>query len=284
MRKGILHILAGREKQISADEVVLQPLPHKEFRFANPLIVVHHLRPHQILAGSEERLDPHPHRGFAPVTYMLQGEGYHMDSAGHEGLVGAGDVQWMFAGSGLLHSEGPSETMLSHGGNYEFLQLWVNVPADKKMGAPHYQTARRQDQPLVHQQQGVELRLVTGEYEDKTGPIRTETPIVSMFGQIENGVRLQLEAQPGYWTVLYVASGKLTIDQEEVPQHHLVVFEKDNSEILLHAEANSTILYFSAEPIEEPVAARGNFVMNSVEELEQAEVDYKAGLFGQLAR
>lgn len=282
MQKKIDHILAGREKQITKEEIVLQPLPHKDFRFANPFIVLHHLKPETIKAGDAFRIHPHPHRGFAPVTFMLQGEGYHKDNAGHDATVQAGDVQWMFAGKGLLHSEGPSKNLLERGGVQEFIQLWINVPKAYKWGEPYYQKVARQEQPKVMEQEGVDLRLASGNYEGKAGSLKSFTPVISISGTIEKGRRVQFIAEPGYWTLLYIAKGKLCVNQESISQYHLIVFEKDNEEILVTAEEDTQLLFLSAEPINEPVAAKDNFVMNTQEETEQAIADYKNGLFGKL--
>lgn len=283
MQKKIAYLLKGREKQITREETVLQPLPHKDFRFANPFIVIHHRTPNQIAPGSDFRIHPHPHRGFAPVTFMLQGEGYHKDNAGHDETVYAGDVQWMFAGRGLLHSEGPTKALLSRGGVQEFIQIWVNVPKAHKWDEPTYQSARKEIQPQVLEQDGVNLRLATGEYESKKGPIDTLTPVISIWGTIAEGAKVQFSARPGYWTLLYIASGKACINQESVEEHTLVVFEKDNDEILVSGETDLTVLYLSAEPIDEPVAAKDNFVMNTAEEVEQALQDYQDGVFGTLS-
>lgn len=277
-----MHVLAGREKQIGKDEIVLQPLPHKDFRFANPFIVIHHMRPQQIEAGSVMRLHPHPHRGFAPVTFMLQGEGYHKDNAGHDEIIREGDVQWMFAGKGILHSEGPTKELLASGGVQELIQLWINVPAANKWDDPTYQSAAKDQLPQVIQQEGVSMRLASGTYDGKTGPMKTFTDILSIAGEIKKGARLQFNATPGYWTLLYVAKGKLCIDQEQVDQYHLVVFEKNNNEIIFSAEEDARILFLSAEPIDEPIAAKDNFVMNTQEEIEQALADYSNGVFGTL--
>jgi redox-sensitive bicupin YhaK (pirin superfamily) len=282
MKKAIQHILPGREKPITKEETVLQPLPHKDFRFANPFIVLHHLQPEYIQPGSLVRIHPHPHRGFAPVTFMLQGEGYHKDNAGHEGTVKAGGVQWMFAGSGLLHSEGPTKHLLDKGGTQEFIQLWVNVPKANKWDAPSYQSAAKKQLPGVLEQEGVHLRLASGEYDGKTGPLKSYTPIISIVGEIENGRRVQLNATPGYWTLLYVAKGRINVNMETVDQHNLIVFEKENDEIMVCAETDAQVLFLSAEPIDEPVAAKDNFVMNTEEEVEQAIADYNNGLFGTL--
>jgi len=283
MKKSIEHILEGRPKAITPGQTVLQPLPHKDFRFANPFIVLHHLKPETIPAGSQFRIHPHPHRGFAPVTFMLQGEGYHKDNAGHDALVKAGDVQWMFAGKGILHSEGPTKELLQRGGIQELIQLWINVPKAYKWGAPFYQSAAREEQPRVLQEEGVDLRLASGEYEGITGPLKSFTPVISISGSIRQGKRVQFTAAPGYWTLLYVASGKACINQESVNKYHLVIFEKANEEIILAAEEDTRLLFLSAEPISEPVAAKDNFVMNTQEEVDQAIADHHNGIFGNLS-
>lgn len=282
MQKKIAHILNGREKQITADQKVLQPLPHKDFRFANPFIVLHHQLPENIAAGSQLRIDPHPHRGFAPVTFMLQGEGYHKDSAGHDVTVKAGDVQWMFAGKGILHSEGPSHDFLQHGGMYEFIQLWINVPRQYKLGEPSYQLVSKNQLPKIKLEEGIEFRLVSGQYELAEGPLKSFTPITAIIGEVENCSQIQLNAKEGYWTLIYVIKGKLLINCETVNAHQLIVFEKENDELFFSMPGGTQILYLSAEPIEEPVAAKDNFVMNTPQEIDQAIEDYKNGRFGTL--
>jgi len=283
MKKAITHILAGRAKAITPEETVLQPLPHKDFRFANPFIVLHHLKPETIPAGSFFRIHPHPHRGFAPVTFMLQGEGYHKDNAGHDARIKAGDVQWMFAGKGILHSEGPTKELLQSGGIQELVQLWINVPKAHKWDDPFYQSAARDQQPRVLQQEGVDLRLASGEYDNATGPLKSFTPIITISGTISQGERIQFTATPGYWTLIYLIKGSACINQESVAPYNLVVFEQAGEEIILTAEEDTQILFLSAEPITEPVAAKDNFVMNTQEEIEQAIADYNNGIFGTLS-
>jgi redox-sensitive bicupin YhaK (pirin superfamily) len=282
MKKKIEHILAGRKKQITKEDTVLQPLPHQDFRFANPFIVLHHMLPETIIAGSSRRIHPHPHRGFAPVTFMLQGEGYHQDNAGHSETLKAGDVQWMFAGKGLLHSEGPSDHILQNGGVQELIQLWINVPKAHKWDRPFYQSATKAQQPMVLQQEGVSLRLASGIYEDKKGPLSSFTPVISISGEIKQGKTVQMMAKPDYWTLLYIAKGNIVVNGEPVTEHNLIVFEKENEEIDITAAADTQMLFLSAEPIDEPVAAKDNFVMNTAEETEQAITDYKNGMFGAL--
>lgn len=283
MLKKIMHILDGRAKKITETETVLQPLPHRDFRFASPFIVLHHLVPEHIEPGAVRRIHPHPHRGFSPVTLLLQGEGFHRDNHGGEGILKAGDAQWMFAGSGLLHSEGPTEDFLKNGGDYELIQLWINSPARFKGDAPSYQLGKKEDQPLLPANNGSTLQLIAGAYENSKGPLQGHTPVTILTGKIPAGNELQLTAKTGYWTLLYLISGQLQINGENILPHQLIVFEKSNDEVLIRGCADSHFLYLSGEPIEEPVAAAGNFVMNTAEELKQAEADYKAGKFGILS-
>jgi len=282
MKKAITHILAGREKKITAEETVRQPLPHKDFRFANPFIVLHHMGPEVIEPGQTLRIHPHPHRGFSPYTIMLQGEGYHKDNAGNDEVIKAGDVQWMFAGKGIMHSEGPTAELLQKGGVQELIQLWINAPKSKKWDEPFYQSAKADQLPKVLIGEGLDFNLASGDYEDKTGPIKNFTPVISIVGKIAAGKEVNLEATPGYWALLYIIKGSVNVNGQSISQYNLLVFEKENEDILVLAEEDSQILFLSAEPIEEPVAAKDNFVMNTSEEIEQALTDYKNEVFGTL--
>lgn len=287
MEKKILHVLEGREKKITETETVRQSLPTMTFRFASPFIVVHHMVPEYYAPGApEERLHPHPHRGFAPVTFMLQGQGYHRDSAGNAMTVSAGDVQWMFAGKGILHSEGPSIEFQEKGGTYELLQLWFNVPAAHKGEDPYYQYVTAAQMPPVAQEPGVHLTLISGDYQGKTGPLKNFTPITAIWGKLDSGSQVTLTATRNYWTLLYIIDGKVQVNGTETEGYHLIVFDKDDpaTDVRIQALENTRILYLCAEPINEPVAAKDNFVMNTAAEIEQAFADYKAGKFGTLEK
>ena len=283
MKKKIDHILYAREKKITDEDTVRQPLPHMDFRFANPFIVLHHGGPKLYKAGQLARIHPHPHRGFSPYTFMLQGEGFHRDNAGNDEIIKAGGVQWMFAGSGILHSEGPTNELLQQGGVQEFIQLWINAPRANKWDAPFYQSAAAEQLPAVIDQAGVHFRLASGDYNGQTGPIQNFTPVISMIGEIAGGKEIELNAPPDYWTLLYVVKGKVVANDQPVEMHNLIVFEKAGSNISISAIEDAQVLFLSAEPIDEPVAAKDNFVMNTAEEVEQAMSDYKQGLFGSLS-
>ncbi|THU37092.1 pirin family protein [Niastella caeni] len=283
MKKKIDHILYAREKKITDEDVIRQPLPHMDFRFANPFIVIHHGGPTRYKAGQQSRLHPHPHRGFSPYTFMLQGEGFHRDNAGNDEIIKAGGVQWMFAGRGILHSEGPTKELLQAGGVQEFIQLWINAPRANKWDQPFYQSASAERLPKVIDQEGVQFRLASGDYNEQTGPIQNFTPVISMIGEIAGGKGIELLATPDYWTLLYVIKGTIVVNDQPVEMHNLVVFDKAGSSISVTASDDAQVLFLSAEPIDEPVAAKDNFVMNTAEEVEQAMSDYKNGLFGSLS-
>ena len=187
MKKKIDHILHAREKKITGEDIVRQPLPHMDFRFANPFIVIHHSGPVTYKPGQQARIHPHPHRGFSPYTFMLQGEGFHRDNAGNDEVIKAGGVQWMFAGRGILHSEGPTEALLNEGGVQELIQLWINAPRANKGDKPFYQAASAGQLPKVIDGDGVQFRLASGEYNGQTGPIQNFTPVISMIGEIGAG-------------------------------------------------------------------------------------------------
>ena len=284
MKKNIAHILAGKEKHITPTQTVLQPLPHADFRFANPFIVLHHGGPDTIEKGSDSRIHPHPHRGFAPVTFQLQGQAHHKDNFGNDQLLNAGDVQWMFAGKGILHSEGPSEQEHREGGTEEIIQLWINVPAAHKWDDPRYQFVQKANLPRIMEQEGVNLRLASGTFAGKTGPISISyTPVISAAGEITKGKELEFEVTENYWTLLYIAHGRVTVDDiTPVEEHHLIVFKREGTQFSITANEDSQILFLSGAVIDEPVAAKDNFVMTTMAEVDQAIEDYKKGLFGTL--
>lgn len=283
MKKIIQHILTGREKQITPTEIVRQPLPHKDFRFANPFIVLHHIGPHEYAPGSKDRIQPHPHRGFAPYTFMLKGEGYHRDNAGYEETIQEGGIQWMFAGKGIMHSEGPTPALLERGGVQEAIQLWINVPRANKWDDPFYQSASRDQLPEVLKSDGVSFRLASGDYDGCTGPIRHFTPVITMIGEMQAGRSLSFHCEPGYWTLIYVVHGNVEMNGSAVTEGQLVVFEKKHDEVFVQANSDAQLLFLSADPLDEPVAARDNFVMNTQEEIEQAIYDARNGGFGSLS-
>jgi redox-sensitive bicupin YhaK (pirin superfamily) len=219
---------------------------------------------------------PHPHRGFETVTYLLAGKLEHRDNAGHAGVLQAGGVQWMTAGRGVVHSEMP----MQENGLLAGFQLWVNLPAAQKMSAPRYQEFSAEAIPRERRENGVELRVVAGETSRGTrGPVSHLATPVSYFDiSMPAGSRL-VEALPqSYNAFVYLVEGALAIDGETVAPLALAQLEGGEG-VEIEARSQSRLLLVAGEPLNEPVARRGPFVMNNEAELRQAFDDYQAGRF-----
>jgi redox-sensitive bicupin YhaK (pirin superfamily) len=264
---------------------VKQPLPVAALHDADPFILLHHAGPQPVVPGVfHGRVDPHPHRGFEPVSFVYRGSLLHRDSLGNEGSISAGEVQWITSGRGIIHSEGPSEQLLLEGGELEIIQLWINLPAAKKMMEPAYQELHRQDIPTVTILDGKgELRLVAGELGSARGPATTQSPIMAAMGHIASGASGDLEVPAMRTLLLYVLGGTLRINGEHtVSRHKLVVFSEHGQNISIEATEETDILLLAGEPLEEPIMAYGPFVMNTEDEIRQAFLDFRQGAMGHL--
>ena len=264
---------------------VKQPLPVAALHDADPFILLHHAGPQPVVPGVfHGRVDPHPHRGFEPVSFVYRGSLLHRDSLGNEGSISAGEVQWITSGRGIIHSEGPSEQLLLEGGELEIIQLWINLPAAKKMMEPAYQELHRQDIPTVTILDGKgELRLVAGELGSARGPATTQSPIMAAMGHIASGASGDLEVPAMRTLLLYVLGGTLRINAEHtVSRHKLVVFSEHGQNISIEATEETDILLLAGEPLEEPIMAYGPFVMNTEDEIRQAFLDFRQGAMGHL--
>ena len=226
----------------------------------------------------------HPHRGFETVTYMLDGTFQHQDSHGGGGLITNGATQWMTAGAGILHIETPPEELVVSGGLFHGIQLWVNLPAEKKMTAPRYQSLDGADVTLLSSHDGGALvRLIAGDVAGHRGPGSTHTPITVAHATVSPAAQLVLPWRPDFNALAYVLSGAGSAGTERRPVRHgqLVVFGPGDT-ITLHGDDGEAldVLLLGGRPIHEPVAAYGPFVMNTRAELLQAMEDYQAGRFG----
>ncbi len=224
----------------------------------------------------------HPHRGFETVTVAYQGGVEHGDSAGNHGVIGAGDVQWMTAASGIVHEEWHSSEFARRGGTFEMAQLWVNLPARDKMAAPGYQDIRGAQIPTVALGERSSLRVIAGEFRGTKGPARTFTPINVWDAKVAAGERAELDFTDGYTTLLAVLKGKVRINGDETAgPAELVVLERAGTRVAIEAAEDATVLVLNGEPIDEPVVGYGPFVMNSQDEIRQAFSDFHGGRFGQ---
>lgn len=261
---------------------VKQPLPNTVMDQYSPFLLLHHAGPDHYAPGEiKARLSPHPHRGFEPVTFLVSGSLHHKDSTGAEGFLESGDVQWMTSGSGIIHSEGPTEEFAKAGGEMELIQLWVNLPRDHKMTTPKYQDIKKASMPLITEG-GFSLTLVAGEFKDKKGPASTFTPMTVMMAKFEAGSEITIPLDENYHTLVYVLDGEMEANGVKLESYHLGLAESDGDSIQLIAQTSGKLLFLSGEPINEPLAAYGPFVMNYQGEIRQAVLDFESGKMGVL--
>jgi quercetin 2,3-dioxygenase len=264
---------------------------HSVFSYRNsaaeltPFLLLDHAGPAQFEPTEKPRgVDWHPHRGFETVSIAYAGEVDHEDTAGNRGTIRPGDVQWMTAGAGILHKEMHSRNFAKHGGHFEMLQLWVNLPASSKMTSPRYQTLLARDIPVVQlPQNGGMVRVIAGKFADAAGPAHTFTPITLLDVRMRAGHRLLLNLQDGYTGALYVLKGSINVnDDESARETELVIFERTGDEALIEATEDATVFVMNGQPIDEPIAAHGPFVMNTEQQISQAFVDLHHGRFGNI--
>jgi quercetin 2,3-dioxygenase len=264
------------------DLITHRPVPSAHLDQIDPFLFLNHHGP-QVYPPHNRGLPfgPHPHRGFETVTFILTGELAHRDSAGHESVIGPGGVQWMTAGSGLVHAEVSPASFMERGGPLEILQLWVNLPPALKMTPPRYTGLQGDAIPVVELDEGrVRLNLVSGTYGGKTGPFDSLTGVFMSTVEMQSGGRLHLDGLLQRNVFLYVVRGGVRVEPDLVNAMHLAEFEPEGDELDIVAARDSVILLGHAAPIREPVVAHGPFVMNTREEIAQAISDYQAGRFG----
>lgn len=226
----------------------------------------------------------HPHRGFETVTIAYKGRVEHADSSGGGGIIGEGDVQWMTAASGVLHKEFHETEWSKKGGEFQMVQLWVNLPAKDKKSPPKYQAISNNDMTKVPLPNGDgEVEIIAGDYKGNKGPASTFSP-VNMFNiRLKKGATTELSFPSNYTTALLMVEGDAKVNAATVaPQDHFVMFGNDGESFAVEALTDTVILVLSGEPLNEPIAAHGPFVMNTHEELIEAFQDFNMGKFGYL--
>lgn len=226
----------------------------------------------------------HPHRGFETVTIAYQGKVAHHDSAGNSGVIGSGDVQWMTAGSGVLHKEYHEEKYSQQGGPFQMVQLWVNLPAKDKMTAPKYQGIERSQMGLYQlPNDGGTVEVIAGEYKNVKGAASTFTPINMYNMRMKKGVTETFNLPETYNTGLLVIEGSIKVNgSDQVNTDHFVLFKNEGETITIEVEEDAVILVLNGEPIRENLFPHGPFLMNTREEILQAFDDLAKGKFGQL--
>ncbi len=270
---------------------IKQPLPTMNVEQVDPFLLLHHaaikLPKHRkaIHAG----VGPHPHRGFSPVTFVIDGEVHHRDSRGNSQVASEGDVQWMHAGAGIVHSERPSEKAMEHG-RQEIIQLWVNTPAANKMNQPDYQyLAKDKMNSFSSVNDLVTTRLIAGNYEGQKSEIRTQSELLILWANAEKDFdaleHVEYQIPANYNCAVYLINGALRISEHGLlEEENLCVFESLSEESVLKMDVteNTQFLILSGKPIDEKVVSQGPFVMNNETQIMEAMRDYQMGKMGIL--
>lgn len=267
------------------DLITRRPVPGPGLDQVDPFLFLNHHGP-QVYEPNNRGLPfgPHPHRGFETVTFILQGELAHRDSAGHESVISAGGVQWMTAGSGLVHAEVSPEAFLKTGGPLELLQLWVNLPSRLKMTRPRYIGLQVDQIPAIPVDQGLAtVNLISGTWGGHAGPIPSMTGVFMTTIAFKPGGKAGFGSLSGRSVFLYVVSGEVKANGTPVPAWRLAALDLAGDTVQIEAAEDALVLFGHAEPIGEPVFAHGPFVMNTRDEIVAAIQDYNAGLFDNVS-
>jgi len=264
------------------DLITYRAIPTRSIDYLDPFLFLNHHGP-QIYPQYNNGLPfgPHPHRGMETVTFILEGDISHKDSSGHESIITAGGVQWMTAGSGLIHAEVSSDQFKQNGGPLEILQLWVNLPARSKMIRPFYEGLQKAEIPSLNLDEGnVQISLVSGEWDGHKGAFDSEIGIQLSIISFKAGGSLSVPAPEDNNIFFYMIKGLLKVNGKEVEALTLAEFNHDGEQLIITSEKGSVLLLGQARPLNEPMVAQGPFVMNTEAEIEQAYLDYQQGKFG----
>jgi redox-sensitive bicupin YhaK (pirin superfamily) len=290
--RSIEKVVTSIQAREGAGFSIRRPFPTQSLSFIDPFLLLDHMEPLKLMPGQAKGAPDHPHRGFETVTYLLEGKMHHEDSAGNSGLLEAGDVQWMTAGSGVIHSEMPDIEHFRDGGVLHGFQIWVNLPAVDKMMKPRYQDIASGLIPVVQNDDGtIRVKVIAGQSMGASAVIDTRTPITFLHVQLKSNAVFLQSLPENYNAMAYVISGRGTFGDPakkivEASGDQLVVFGNGGKNVQI-AESEGTTLDFlllAGAPLQEPVARYGPFVMNTEEEIKQAMRDYQSGKLGVIER
>lgn len=264
--------------------LVTRPFPTARLDQLDPFLLLDRMGPVTHEPGDAKGAPDHPHRGFETVTYVLEGAIEHGDSQGNHGRIGAGDVQWMTAGSGVVHSEMPSEEIRRNGGRVHGFQLWVNLPRRDKMMKPRYQELRAADIPTATSDDGkITVTVIAGESLGTRATIDTRTPIIYLHVRLAAGARFTQTIPETYNTFAYIINGEAIFGDRVARENDVPIFDRDGDEVTIATNPGAELLLIAGVPLHEPVARYGPFVMNTPGEIRQAMLDYQSGRFGEIA-
>jgi quercetin 2,3-dioxygenase len=246
----------------------------------NPFIFLNHHGPQMYPpANNGLPFGPHPHRGMETVTFIIDGELMHQDSSGSKSIITAGGIQWMTAGKGLIHAEISSDEFLKNGGPLEILQLWLNLPAEHKMIKPFYKGLQKNDIPEVTDNDGNSIKIISGNLGGHKGAFDSLYGIFLSTVEIKKGNQFITSVPAEKIVFFYIVKGMLKVNDKKARVFQLVEFDTNGEEIKVSADEDSLIIFGYADPLKEPIAAQGPFVMNTSDEIMEAYSDYKKGKF-----
>ncbi len=282
MKKSIVQIVNSQTVRMGNVKIG-QPIPQGILEEVNPFVLLHHATPKTMTAnGPGFFVPPHPHRGFEPVTFVFQGEVEHKDSLGNESIVKAGGVQWITAGSGIIHSEGNPKSFIEKGGTLEIIQLWINLPSSLKMTTPNYQAFDTENIPSIVQHKS-RINIISGEQNKLTGPIKSLTGITAFTVELEPEGISTFTLPEGHNALAYQLNGDTLFNGNAMQAKQLLQLSPEGTEIEIKASKTSKLLVLAGAPIKEPKSMWGPYVMNTQTEIMQALRDYETGKMGYLA-
>jgi hypothetical protein len=256
-------------------------LPNRGIDQIDPFLLLNHHGPQEFLPNNSGLpFGPHPHRGFETLTFILKGDVVHSDSSGGKSIITSGGIQWMTAGSGIIHSENSSDEFKKNGGVEEVLQLWINLPAKLKMTQPKYIGLQKEEIPkLKFDNNNVTINLISGSLGNGKGAVDTLTDVFTSYIELKAGGVFNINVERERNILFYVVDGKVKVNNQIAEKLYLVEFGNDDEEIKVEALEETIIIFCHGKPLNEPVVSYGPFVMNTEGEIRQAMIDYQSGKF-----
>jgi redox-sensitive bicupin YhaK (pirin superfamily) len=278
----VIKKVSAAEYSPIADLITYRALPTRSVEYVDPFLFLNHHGPQRYQPHNNGLpFGPHPHRGMETVTFIIDGDIAHKDSSGHESVIEAGGVQWMTAGSGLIHAEVSSDQFMEQGGQLEILQLWLNLPARSKMTKPFYKGLQQADIPSLTLDEGrVTVNLISGDWDGHAAAFTSDTGVSLNTIFFQPGGQVTVSIPDGHTIFFYVIRGALDANGTPVKALQLAQFDQTGGDLTISSDQESILLLGHARPLNEPVVSQGPFVMNTQAEIAQAYDDYRKGKFG----
>lgn len=284
MNREVLRVITAHRQSEGGGFIVRRPIPTLGVDLIDPFLLIDEMGPIDYAPGEAVGAPDHPHRGFETITYVLEGSMEHEDSAGHRGKLKSGDVQWMTAGAGIIHSEEPSREMRENGGRVHGFQIWVNLPKALKMIQPRYQEVSGAAIPSAQTADGkARVKVIAGEALGAKAVIETQTPVVYQDWTLDPGADVTVPIPANHQVLAYVFEGAAKIGARDIREGQLAVLG-DGEAVHLQGTVGGRLLLLAGVPLREPVARYGPFVMNTEREIQEAIRDFQSGRMGEITR